>query len=100
MLGELGELVVIIGGEQPLLDAQLANRDLECLEIADFVDHGGGGVVAVMVIVRHLAIPFRVSAQTDYAGSSQRSENSVCKESLPKVSGYSGQRSFCLKRMM
>ena len=39
LLGELGELAVVRGGEDALLDAELAQRDLQDLEVGDLVDH-------------------------------------------------------------
>ena len=53
LLGVLGEAPVVLGGEKPLLDAQLAQRDLENLEVGDLIDHRlDGARVIVIVIVR------------------------------------------------
>ncbi len=51
LLGELGEAAVLLGGEDALLDAQLAQRDLEDLEVGDLVDHRLDGAVVVVVVV-------------------------------------------------
>ena len=51
LLGELGEEAVFLGGEDALLDAQLAQRDLQDLEVGDLVDHRLDGPVVVVVVV-------------------------------------------------
>ena len=105
---------MVLGGEQTLFDRQLAHRDFEDFEVADFLDHRRGGmevvamvvamvvvmIVAVVVIGRlgHLSfVPVPASGQSP-AGSSQRSGSSVCSVSFSN--GYPSQRSFCLKRTM
>ena len=51
LLGELGEEPVLRGGEDALLDAQFAQRDLEHLEVGDLVDHRLDRAVVVVVVV-------------------------------------------------
>jgi hypothetical protein len=70
LFGELGETAVFLGGEDALLDAQFAQRDLEHLEVGDLVDHRLHGAV-VVVVVAHVA------------ASSQCSGISVCSVSEP-----------------
>jgi hypothetical protein len=48
VLGELGELAVVLGGEQALFDANFANRDFERLEVADFVHHRARGIAGAL----------------------------------------------------
>jgi hypothetical protein len=42
---------VVLGGEQPLFDANFANRDFERLEVADFSTIARGIVAVTVVIV-------------------------------------------------
>ena len=66
-----GEPPVVLGGEQALLDGELADRRLQDLELADLVGCLDRVVGAVVVVMRSLS--FTLS----FAGSSQRSETSV-----------------------
>ena len=85
--GPLGELPVILGGEQALLDRQLAYGDLQNLEIGYFVDHRRRWMLVVppssswsceccMLCTPQLAV------DQPPTGSSQRSGNSVCNVSF------------------
>ena len=60
--GPLGKLPMIFGGEQALLDRQLANRDFQYLEIGNFIDHRRRWMVVItvgtVVVVRVLHAPY------------------------------------------
>jgi hypothetical protein len=51
LLGPLGKFAMIFGGEQALLDRQLANCYFNHFEIGNFVDHRGRRVVVTAVVV-------------------------------------------------
>ncbi len=52
LLGELGEVAMLLGGENPLLDAQFTQRDLEYLEVGDFVHHGLDRPIVIVICGR------------------------------------------------
>ena len=47
--GPLGKLPVIVGGEQALLERQLANSDFQYLEVGNFIDHRRRWMVVIAV---------------------------------------------------
>jgi hypothetical protein len=49
VLGELGEAAMVLGGEQAFFNCKFANGDFQRLEVADFLNHRAGGIVAVTV---------------------------------------------------
>jgi hypothetical protein len=77
LLGKLSEAPMVMSGEEPLFDAQLAQRNLEDLEVGDLIDHGLDGavvvVVVVVVVVGHI-LPFiqlATSARESLSGGCQ-----------------------------
>ena len=51
LFGEFGEAAVLLGGENALLDAQFAKRDLEDFEVGDLVHHRCGGAIVIVIVI-------------------------------------------------
>jgi hypothetical protein len=71
-----GHAAVILRSENPFLNAQFAQSDLQDFEVGDLIHHRRGGaiVIVIVIVIGH--------AEVLSAASSHRSGISVCSVSL------------------